>query len=389
MDFYAEPAFFVLLVPIVGMAVVLGVLERPLRRYGLLVSLVMLLLLFCRTLPALIYVVCYLAGSLLLYRWVLSLFAPAGRHAVTNPHAVALFRVALVLQIAPLAIYKVGVVFVPDFWGFLGISYITFKAVQVLIEVRDGLIDDMTSVEYLSFLCFFPTFTSGPILRSRAFVTDLRTPLSRDGYLDRLYRGAGWFVLGVAYKFVCAAMAQWLMWVGPTAVGGGAAGWLVTALGYTLDLFFDFAGYSAMAMGIGLALGIEVPRNFRAPFLAIDIKEFWDRWHISLSTWLRDFVFMRFTQFAIARKLFKSRITTACVGFLINMALMGVWHGITPAYFAYGLYHGLLLAECHYLQKRWKFYKRHRRDRWFRIASWAITMVAVVFGFALFGGYVL
>ena len=144
-----------------------------------------------------------------------------------------------------------------------------------------------------------------------------------------------------------------------------------------------------MAMGLGLALGIEVPRNFRAPFVATDIKEFWDRWHISLSTWLRDFVFMRFSQFALSRKLFKSRVTTACVGFMINMTLMGLWHGITLDYFVYGIYHGLLLAGCHYMQKKWKFYKQHRRDRWFRVTSWAVTMVAVFFGFALFGGYVI
>lgn len=389
MDFYAEPAFFVLCVPIVLVAAVLGLRERPLARYGCLASVAMLLLLFCRSLPALLYVCAYVAGSVALYRWVCRLFAPVGRHGTQNPKAVQLYRLALACQIAPLAIYKVGVLFNPDFLGFLGISYITFKAVQVLIEVRDGLITDMTTFEYLYFLCFFPPFTSGPIMRSRPFVEDLRAPLSRDAYLERLYRGLGWFVLGVVYKFVCAAMAQWFMWVVPSAVGVPALGWLATVFGFGLDLFFDFAGYSNMAMGLGLALGVEVPRNFHMPFVAVDIKEFWDRWHISLSTWLRDFVFMRFSQFALSRKLFASRLTTACVGFMANMLLMGVWHGITLDYVAYGLYHGLLLAACHYLQKKWKFYKKHKRDRWFRVASWAVTMVAVFFGFALFGGYVI
>lgn len=368
--------------PIVLIAVLLGLREKPLGPFGLVVSVGMLFLLFFRSPTSLVFAAVYIVCSLLLFLWVRSLFAKK------DPRAILCYRVALACQIAPLAIYKVGVLFVPDFPGFLGISYITFKTVQVLIEMRDGLITDMTGTEYVSFLCFFPPFTSGPILRSRAFVNDLRTPLSRDGYLERLYRGLGWFLIGALYKFVGSAMAQWALWMAPSAIGVPALAWIAQVLCFGLDLFFDFAGYSNMAMGLGLVLGIEVPKNFHMPFAAKDIKEFWDRWHISLSTWLRDFVFMRFSQFALSRKLFKSRLTTACVGFMINMTLMGVWHGITPDYVAYGIYHGGMLAGCHYLQKKWKFYKKHRRETWFGVLSWIVTMIVVFFGFALFGGYV-
>ena len=216
----------------------------------------------------------------------------------------ALYRVALALQIAPLAVYKVGVLVTPDFLGFIGISYITFKAVQVLIETRDGLIEHMSALEYLYFLAFFPTMTSGPILRSRKFVQDMNATRTRDEYLQLLYRGAGWFMLGALYKFVGASLGQWAMWFLPSVIGTGtpaaAAGAnVVYALGYTAYLFFDFAGYSHMAVGLGFALGIEVPRNFRSPVVALDIKDFWNRWHITLSTWLRDFVFMRFTAASI------------------------------------------------------------------------------------------
>lgn len=383
MSYYVDPSFFMLCAPIVAVAVVAGVLERPLRHVGLVASVAMLGLMFCRSLPQLVYVVAYLAVSVLLYVGVRTLFET--RH----PKAVLLYRVALAVQILPLVAYKVGVAFNPDFLGFLGISYITFKTVQVLIETRDGLIADMTCMEYLSFLCFFPTFTSGPILRSRAFVNDLRTPLARDAYLERLYRGVGWFLVGALYKYVCSALMQWALWMVPNVVANDVVVWLATVVCSGIDLFFDFAGYSNMAMGLGLVLGIEVPRNFRSPFLAIDIKDFWNRWHITLSEWLRDFVFTRFSRVALSRKLFESRITTACVGFVLNMALMGVWHGLTPDYVAYGLYHGVMLALCHLIQKKWGFYKKHRRDRWFRVISWALTMVVVFFGFALFGGYVL
>ena len=196
------------------------------------------------------------------------------------------------------------------------------------------------------------------------------------------------FALGALYKFGGSALAKWGLWFVPSVVHAPALSWLATAFFYGLDLFFDFAGYSDMAMGVGLALGVEVPRNFHMPFVATDIKEFWDRWHMSLSTWLRDFVFMRFSRFAMERKLFPSRHITACVGFGINMTLMGLWHGITPDYFVYGLYHGALLAGYHYYQQTSKFYKKHRRERWYQVVSWVITMLAVFFGFALFGGYV-
>jgi membrane protein involved in D-alanine export len=281
---------------------------------------------------------------------------------------------------------------VPDFLGFIGISYITFKSVQVLIETRDGLIKSMKPIDYLYFLVFFPTFTSGPIMRSRPFEKDVARTRTRDEYLQLLYRGAGWFILGAVYKFVGSSIAQWAMWFLPSVIGTDSAGAaiganIVYALGYTGYLFFDFAGYSHMAVGLGFALGIEVPRNFRAPFLAIDIKDFWNRWHITLSYWLRDFVFMRVARSIRRHKVVKSRVTASCIGYMCNMGLMGVWHGITPGYIAYGLYHGILLS-LNELYQRTDFYKKHKDGRIYKVCSWAVTMILVMFGFALFSGQV-
>jgi membrane protein involved in D-alanine export len=302
--------------------------------------------------------------------------------------------VALALQIAPLVVYKIGVFFVPDFLGFIGISYITFKGVQVLIETRDGLIKECKPFDYLYFLIFFPTFTSGPIMRSRQFEKDVHANRTRDEYLTLLYRGSGWFLLGVLYKFIGSPLATWLMWMGPSVIGTDtpgafAATQVVYGFAYGMNMFFDFAGYSHMAVGLGFALGIEVPPNFRAPFMAVDIKDFWDRWHISLSHWLRDFVFMRFTRASLEHGWIKSTVTTACVAFMINFLLMGLWHGISVDNLVYGIYHGVLLSTCEVFQRKSSFYKKHRKDRWFRVCSWAVTMLAVFYGFALFGGQAL
>lgn len=389
MSFFSDPAFFVLLVPIIGIAAFLGLTERSLYRYGLVISLLMLLSLFSADLGGLLLFTGYILLSLSLSRWVSWLF----RDGEAHPHAVALYRVALALQIAPLCIYKVTVATGAGLFGFLGISYITFKGVQVLIETRDGLISNLNPVDYLYFLSFFPTYTSGPILRSRAFVEDIHARLSSDEYLWRLYRGLGWLVVGAAYKFVGASLAQWALWFLPSLIGTAtpatfATTQVVSCVGYGIYEFFDFAGYSHMAMGVGLCLGVEVPRNFDKPFAAIDLKDFWLRWHSSLSTWLRDFVFMRFVRASMEHKWFKSRVTTACAGYMVNMVLVALWHGINLDYLLYGLFYGACMSLVEVAQKKWKFYKKHRRSRWFMCVEWAVNMVVVFTGFALFNGQV-
>ena len=387
MSFYADPAFFILAAVAVIPAIVLGIREKPLFGYALGVSVVFLVLLFMYDVMQGAAFVFFLVLACSLSQWVQRQFA------MGKPHAMTLYRVALVATIAPLVIYKVSAVFDGNLLGFLGISYITFKAVQVLIEMRDGLIKDMRIVDYLAFLVFFTPFTSGPIMRSRPFVERAHERLARSDYLSGLARGGVMFLLGAFYKFVLAAICGWAQWFAPEYIGSASAlaacgSELAIALFYGLYLFFDFAGYSLMAIGLGAAFGVEVPQNFRAPFRSIDIKDFWNRWHITLSYWLRDFVFMRFSRACVKRKAFKSRLTTACTGYILNMAIMGVWHGITPDYILYGVYHGVLLAICEAYQKKSRFYKVHKNSRGYQVFSWAITMIAVFFGFALFSGQI-
>ncbi|MBQ9069405.1 MAG: D-alanyl-lipoteichoic acid biosynthesis protein DltB [Eggerthellaceae bacterium] len=387
MGFYTEPAFFVLAALAAIPAIVLGCAERSLRGYGFAASVVFLALLFMHTPMQMAALLFFVVLATLLFLFVQHLFASQ------RPHAVGLYRVALALTIAPVAVYKVSEVFGGNLLGFLGISYLTFKAVQVLIELRDGLIERMSVFDYLYFLVFFTPFTSGPIMRSRPFVERLHAPLSRSDYLDGLSLGLLRILGGATYKFVFAAFASWASWFLPQYIGtstplAAAGGEVVAAFFYGLNMFFDFAGYSLMAIGLGSVFGVEVPRNFRMPFLSVDIKDFWNRWHISLSHWLRDFVFMRLTRTLLKRKVLKSRLTTACTGYIANMTLMGVWHGLTLDYVIYGFYHGALLALCEVFQRKSKFYKAHKDQRWFKVLSWALTMIAVFVGFSLFSGQI-
>ena len=126
--------------------------------------------------------------------------------------------------------------------------------------------------------------------------------------------------------------------------------------------------------------------NFNKPFLSIDIKDFWNRWHISLSTWLRDFVFSRIFMEAIKKKRFKKRLTTAMYAYMVNMLLMGFWHGLTISYIIYGFYHGALMAGFEYYQKKSKFYKVNRNKTWYKILSWFITINLIMIGLYIFSG---
>ena len=188
--------------------------------------------------------------------------------------------------------------------GFLGISYITFKAIQVIIEIRDDLIEDMNFTDYLYFLVFFTPFTSGPIDRSRRFTEDANRRYTASEYADLLARGIMLLLVGAVYQKVLGTVFH--HYFTPAPLGDGPwwqelGAQVKDAYMYGFYLFFDFAGYSLMAMGASYCFGIKTPRNFRAPFLALDVRDFWDRWHMTLSTWLRDFVFMRAVKSATRR----------------------------------------------------------------------------------------
>ncbi len=376
MTLFADPSFFVLLAAAVAAAAAIGLSGHTLRHYGLAVSVGFLTCVFFKTPVQL----AALLGFLAVARASVLFLA-------RNPKDRRRYLVSVASTLAPLVVYKVSAVFDQSLWGFVGVSYVTFKAVQVVIEVHDGLIprEELGLEDWLYFLLFFPQFSSGPIDRSRRFFADAHATPARDDYAGMLARGILLLLAGAVYKVV---VATWIHRFYAPSAAGDAWAQVQTALLYGLYLFCDFQGYSLMAMGASYCLGIRCPRNFRAPFAAVDIIDFWNRWHITLSTWFRDFVFMRFTRWVMHRKLLRDRLQVAMCAFMVDMLVMGCWHGIAWCYIAYGLYHGVLLAATQAMQKRWGFYKRHRRDGWFRACSWAVTQVLVFLGFAIFSGQV-
>ena len=291
----------------------------------------------------------------------------------------------VMLSILPLVVNKVFAITQLHLLAFIGISYMSFKTIQIMLEISDGLIKEKISVkDYLQFLLFFPTVSSGPIDRSRRFLKEINEVMPRKDYLELAGDGIYRIVLGLLYKIVLSTYVyQMLFALSNTGTVVYSIKYMYL---YTLYLFFDFAGYSLMAVGSSNVLGIQTPMNFNKPFLSIDIKDFWTRWHITLSTWLRDFVFSRVLMQVIRKKWFKNRLHNAAYAYMVNMLVMGFWHGISVSYIAYGFYHGILMSGFEIYQKKSTFYKKHKNKTWYKLISWFVTMNLVMVGFFIFSG---
>lgn len=384
MTFFGHWQFFLALILVLAVAMALGIREHPLKNYRLVCSLGFILCVLGQSPEELAYFTLFFFLEWGLLKLFLHLKGRLGRRD-------GYYFGMLSASILPLILSKLQPMIHLSIFCFTGISYITFKIVQILIEMYDGVITELSFYEYSSFLLFFPTISSGPIDRSRRFLHDQNTILNREEYAAYAMKGITKLLVGYIYKTIIAGKLYYVLTCCADMLDKGAGTFYEAAYAYIYGayLFFDFAGYSLMAVGGSYVLGIYTPDNFRCPFISVDMKDFWDRWHISLSHWFRDFIFTRLVMRFKKKKWFHSRLTRANVCFVVNMAVMGIWHGLSLSYIIYGLYHGLLLALTETYQKKSEFYKKHHEKTWYRILSWFITMQLYMFGFYIFSGRLL
>lgn len=374
MEFFSGLNFWSLLIILSIPAIFLGIKEKKNKYYILFSSLVFCFLVYSKNINSLIYLVIFLIYEYMLIKVYLRL------KIEKNCDRVSIF---VILSLVPLVISRILPILEIDYkFGFLGISYITFKVMQILVEIKDNMIKDVNFIDYLSFMIFFPTLSSGPIDRSRRFLKDIEKTISKNEYLDNLGKGIEYILQGLVYKVILSQLIFDKINIISEATYTFKNLTIYMYL-YGFYLFFDFAGYSLMAVGVSKIFGIDTPMNFNKPFLAKDMKDFWNRWHMSLSHWFRDFVFSRLVFAMFKKKIFKNSLTTAMVAYIVNMTLMGVWHGLNFSYLLYGLYHGIILAITEYLQKT-KFYKNNKNKKWFEYSSIFITFNLVMFGFFIF-----
>lgn len=258
---------------------------------------------------------------------------------------------------------------VPEIILPIGLSFLAFQSISYVIDVARGDVPAAKKLsDFLAFSSLFPQLIAGPVLRYKDLAHQFE---HRTHSLPLFSHGLRRFLQGLAMKLLVADSVAPLadrMFALPDPTMAEA--WL-GALAYSIQLLFDFAGYSAMAIGLGLMIGFRFPENFNAPYVSRSITEFWRRWHISLSRWLRDYLYVplggnRRGKLKTYRNL------------LLTMVLGGIWHGANWTFLIWGIWHGGLMAIERALGAK------HRETVWPKAIAWPLTMVFVMLGWVIF-----
>jgi alginate O-acetyltransferase complex protein AlgI len=260
----------------------------------------------------------------------------------------------------------------------LGLSFLAFELVHFCVERKRGKIGDVTLADYLAFTLFFPCRVAGPIKRYPDFS---RAVAEAAPSAATVYAGLLRIMLGVLKKVALADLLG--LTVGELAYASTPAHIAKVVLAFTFEIYLDFSAYSDMAIGVSRLFGIGIPENFRAPYLSQSIQEFWTRWHISLSSWIRDYVFVPFGRWAFTTRLRRTPTLIAVLSYLVSFLAVGAWHGLTANFLLWGLYHGTLLS-AHHVYKR-SVPARLSSSAFYHSASAKLASVALTFGFVAAG----
>ncbi len=248
----------------------------------------------------------------------------------------------------------------------IGISFYTFQAMSYVIDVYRGHVDVQRRYDrFLLYLAFFPQLIAGPIVKYRDIQEQLQ---HREMTFEGMAAGVSRFVMGLAKKLLLAnsmaIVVDRLYDVEPLSFSGS---WLI-AIAYVFQIYFDFSGYSDMAIGLGRMFGFRFKENFDKPLVASSVRDFWRRWHMSLTTWFREYVYYSLG----GNRKGKSR---TFVNQLIVFLLTGLWHGAAWNFVVWGLWHWLFMSFERFAL---------RSKKWPRVLGHLYTLFVVIFGFVLF-----
>ena len=255
----------------------------------------------------------------------------------------------------------------PDFEFPLGLSFFTLSQIMYLVDCYEGLLPALSLLDHATFVAFFPYVISGPIAKAKRMAHQFDNFGGQAGERPALIaRGLYQFTIGLFKKVVFAdAFAS----IANLGFGTGAKlsaleAWIFSIC-YTMQIYFDFSGYSDMAIGAATMLGIEIPRNFDAPLRSKSIIEFWQRWHISLTNFITTYLYT-----PILKKFGRATLTTSGISTLIAMTIAGLWHGPSWTFVEYGVIHGCALAANQYWRKK-------KMPKIPAFASWLLTFLVV------------
>jgi len=257
----------------------------------------------------------------------------------------------------------------------VGISFYTFQSMSYSLDIYLKKLKPVRDpIDFALYVAFFPQLVAGPIVRATHFLPQmlLQTKLSA----EKFFIGLQIFLYGLFLKVVIADNVATI--IDPIFENPGIydslAVWLAV-IGYSVQIFCDFCGYSEMAIGTAFSLGYVLPTNFRTPYLATDLFDFWRRWHISLTSWLRDYLYIPLGGN-------KKGLARTCINVFITMLLGGLWHGANITFILWGIFHGIGLM----INKIMIFFLKGRitPNVFFTLCKWASTYLFVCFGWVLF-----
>lgn len=249
----------------------------------------------------------------------------------------------------------------------LGISFTTFSAISYFVDVYRGRVQARSLLDVALYFSFFPKLLSGPIALWKDFAPQIEDASKRRDIIGGINR----IILGYAKKAVIADSLGLTVTEINNRIPAGvdAATYWLKALLYMFELYYDFSGYSDIAIGLGMLFGIKLPENFRQPYTSTSITEFWRRWHISLGTWFREYVYI---------PLGGNRKGNVYKNLLVVFLLTGIWHGANWTFLLWGLFHGVLIVLERFLCH---FGKPEKIPAFFR---WTVTTIILYFSWILF-----
>jgi alginate O-acetyltransferase complex protein AlgI len=264
----------------------------------------------------------------------------------------------------------------------LGFSYLAFELLHLVIERHRGRLPAPPVRDALAYCLFMPCRIAGPIRRYPQFMSAVT---AAEFNAENIYAGTLRVLFGLAKKLIIAdTLALTALELG--YVNSASHAWLVV-LAYAARIYFDFSAYSDIAIGLARILGIDVPENFANPYFATDIREFWNRWHITLSHWVRDYVFVPLARRLFATPLRPFPVAIAALSYVVTFMLVGAWHGLTAGFLVWGAYQGVLLGG-HHAWRAWMpgAVATHRwyHSRVATVASTIVTFMFVVIGWVPF-----
>lgn len=287
-------------------------------------------------------------------------------YILTQKKNKAILALAVGLNLLLLIFYKyTGLVRMP-----IGISFFTFQAISYVVDVyRSEDKENIGFFDVLLYISLFPQLIAGPIVKFNTVKNQIK---DRTVTLDGLTSGIRRFVIGLSKKMLIANtmayVADTVFELATASIGSGIA-WL-GAVCYTLHIFFDFSGYSDMALGLGSMMGFTFPENFDHPYIATSVRGFWRRWHMSLTAWFREYLYIPLggNRKGKARKILNTMIVFACTG---------IWHGANWTFLIWGIFHGVFMC----LEE---LVTRGKKEERFNILKWLYTILVVIIGFVIF-----